>query len=54
MGVDPVVPRLLEFVRSIGIEVRTRTLEHETFLPGLDIQGGALLVDLDRLFLRGQ
>ena len=53
MGVDPVVPRLLEFVRSIGIEVRTCTLEHETFLPGLDIQGGAMLVDLDRLAYPG-
>ncbi|WP_323766379.1 hypothetical protein [Marinovum sp.] len=53
MPVDPVVPRLLEFVRSIGIEVRDRTLAHKTFLPGLDIQNGALIVDHGRLAYPG-
>ena len=46
---DPLTERLVAFVRSIGIDVRTATLPEKTFLPGLDIRNGAILVDAERL-----
>ncbi len=49
MFADPLTERLATFVRSIGIEVRTAMLPAGTFLPGLDIRDGALLVDEARL-----
>ncbi len=49
MFADPLTERLATFVRSIGIEVRAATLPAGTFLPGLDIRDGALLVDEARL-----
>jgi hypothetical protein len=49
MFADPLTERLAEFVRGIGIDVRTATLTADTILPGLDIRDGALLVDEARL-----
>ena len=49
MFADPLTERLATFVRGIGIEVRAATLPADTFLPGLDIRDGALLVDQARL-----
>jgi hypothetical protein len=46
---DPLTERLVAFVRGIGIEVRAATLPEKTFLPGLDIRHGAILVDAERL-----
>lgn len=47
--VDP----LLAFVRSIGLEVRERPLAGPTFVPGLLIEAGALVVDRRRLLYAG-
>ena len=41
--------RLADFVREIGIDVRAAELPDGTFLPGLDIRDGAILVDERRL-----
>jgi hypothetical protein len=49
MFADPLTERLATFVRGIGIAVRAATLPADTFLPGLDIRDGALLVDEARL-----
>ena len=46
---DPLAERLGAFVRAIGIDVRDTVLPHKTFLPGLEIGHGAILVDQDRL-----
>lgn len=46
---DPLTERLAAFVRAIGIEVRPAELAEPTFLPGLDIRHGAILVDEPRL-----
>jgi len=46
---DPLTERLAAFVRGIGIEVRAAELPEPTFLPGLDIRDGAILVDEQRL-----
>lgn len=47
MRADPVSERLAAFVGSIGIPVREVPLVEPTFLPGLDIRYGALLIDPD-------
>jgi hypothetical protein len=49
MFADPLTERLATFVRGIGIEVRAAALPADTFLPGLDIRDGAILVDETRL-----
>ena len=51
---DPLTERLVAFVRGIGIEVRAAVLPEKTFLPGLDIRHGAILVDAERLAHRPQ
>ncbi|QNH63459.1 hypothetical protein [Hymenobacter sediminicola] len=47
--IDP----LLAFVREIGLEVREATLKQPTFLPGLLLERGALVVDRRRLLYPG-
>jgi hypothetical protein len=49
MFADPLIERLTAFVHSLGIEVRETPLPDKTFLPGLDVRHGALLLDKDRL-----
>jgi hypothetical protein len=46
---DPVAARIVAFLERIGIAVRVEPLDHETFLPGVDVCGGALVVDPGRL-----
>jgi hypothetical protein len=46
---DPVVGRIVAFLRRIGIPVEVAALEHETFLPGVAVAGGGLRVDPSRL-----
>jgi hypothetical protein len=45
MFADPLTERLATFVRAIGIDVAATPLSGLTFLPGLDIHGGALRID---------
>ena len=45
---DPLRDRLIGFVREIGIEVRLAALDDSCLLPGLDVRGGALVVDRPR------
>jgi hypothetical protein len=49
MFADPLTEKLAEFVRGIGIDVRSETLDGPTFFPGVDIQYGAILIDEARL-----
>jgi hypothetical protein len=50
---NPLTARLADFVRGIGIDVRAATLADDTFLPGLEIRNGALLIDESRLTYPG-
>ena len=45
--------RILEFVSGIGLTVDERSLPDVTFLPGLAIESGRLIVDRARLFYPG-
>ena len=53
MFANPVTERMAAFVRGIGIEVRAEQLADATFLPGLDIRHGAVVVDEERLSYPG-
>ena len=46
---DPLTVKLAAFVRGVGIDVHATELAEPTFLPGLDIRCGAVLVDAARL-----
>ncbi|MFZ0267121.1 hypothetical protein [Caulobacter sp.] len=46
---DPLVSRIVAFLRQIQIPVEVATLEGETFLPGVVVAGGGLRVDPSRL-----
>jgi len=46
---DPLVGRIVAFLRQVGIPVEVATLDHETFLPGVAVAGGGLRVDPARL-----
>jgi hypothetical protein len=50
---DPLTEKLAAFVRGIGIEVRAAALPENTFLPGLEIRDGAILLDETRLAYPG-
>jgi len=45
--------RLADFVRGIGIDVRVAQLTEPTFLPGIDVKDGVILVDEERLAYPG-
>ena len=49
MFANPLTQQLTAFVESVGIKVQAATLPENTFLPGLDIEHGVLLVDEDKL-----
>lgn len=42
---DPTTAQIVDFLRSIGLTVQARTLTKRTFLPGIRIERGGLLVD---------
>jgi hypothetical protein len=46
---DPLTARIVGFVRSLGFTVEARTLEGETFLPGVAVVEGGLVIDPRRL-----
>lgn len=45
--------KMLSFLDSIGITYRFETLADNTFLPGLTIQNGVLLIDKEKLLYPG-
>jgi len=46
---DPLVGRIVAFLRQVGIPVETAVLGDDTFLPGLAVAAGRLRVDPARL-----
>jgi hypothetical protein len=47
------VSRIAAFLQSVGITVRFGTLESERLLPGIAIEDGCLIVDLEKLVWPG-
>ena len=50
---DDATPVILSFLATIGLEVRSGTVEHETPLPGIAISDGVIVVDHARLRFPG-
>lgn len=44
---------IISFIRSIGIRVYDKVIEGETFLPGIEIQHGELIIDRRNLHYPG-
>lgn len=50
---DELVNKIIAFLESIGIAVVKDVLRANTFLPGLQLRQGALVIDLDKLCYPG-
>ncbi|MCW3070458.1 MAG: hypothetical protein JWO44_348 [Bacteroidetes bacterium] len=50
---EALVNRLVEFISSVGIDVREGLTGEVTFVPGLDIQKGVLVFDRSKLSYPG-
>jgi hypothetical protein len=50
---NPIIAKILAFLAEIGIDAELVQLPDGTFLPGLDIKNGALLIDEARLTYPG-
>jgi len=48
-----VVETITNFVESIGLSVITRAIEEDTFLPGLLLENGKIVIDPDKLLYPG-
>jgi hypothetical protein len=44
---------IIDFVRSIGIEIEERTIDEKSFLPGILIQDGRMYIDREKLLYPG-
>jgi hypothetical protein len=50
---EPITAKMVDFIRGIGIEVVETPLDIETFIPGIYIEQGKLLVDELKLLYPG-
>ncbi|MEO6392727.1 MAG: hypothetical protein ABIP75_12835 [Pyrinomonadaceae bacterium] len=50
---NEITQAIAEFVRKIGLPVRAARLDHPTFLPGIEVESGAILIDESRLTYPG-
>src|SRR5882757_2229096 len=49
----PIIDTIIDFVTSIGLEVVKRPITKDTFLPGLLLENGKIVVDTDKLLYPG-
>ena len=49
----PPLDRILEFLLDIGLLFRKTHLTHQTFLPGIAVNGGTILIDESKLLYPG-
>lgn len=50
---NSVTAKMVDFIREIGIDVVEKPLKEETFIPGIYIEKGKLLVDEQKLLYPG-
>lgn len=50
---DPTTIKIVTFLREIGLEIKVAEFHQPTFLPGIDVDQGALLVDQPKLTYPG-
>lgn len=52
-GTDEITARIIAFVLEVGISISYGELNDETFLPGIEVVDGSLVVDLAKLKFPG-
>lgn len=50
---NPITTKISDFLWSIGIEVHAAQIDEKTFLPGIRIVNGSILVDEDKMLAPG-
>jgi hypothetical protein len=50
---DPIATRILDWLLQIGLTVRLAPLDATTFLPGVTLEPGGLVIDPERLLYPG-
>lgn len=50
---NPLTQKIADFLNEIGLAVRAASLDEETFLPGILIRKGEILVDEEKLLYPG-
>jgi hypothetical protein len=50
---DPTVTLIIDWLREIGLSVRLAPVDAGSFLPGVTMEPGGLIVDLERLLYPG-
>src|SRR5208283_2504245 len=50
---DPTATLILDWIQQIGLTVRLASLGADTFLPGVTLEPGGLIVDPERLLFPG-
>lgn len=50
---DPVTQKIADFIADTGLELIREHIDEETFLPGILVRNGAMIVDEDRLMYPG-
>jgi hypothetical protein len=50
---DPTTARIVAFLETIGLAVRGGTVPDKSILPGIEIRGGGLIADEERLLYPG-
>jgi hypothetical protein len=53
MFTKPLTQRITDFLMTIGISIDSRQIEKETFLPGILIENGAILIDESKVEFPG-
>lgn len=53
MNREEVITRCFAFIRGIGIEIEERTITEKTFVPGITIASGRLIVDQQAMLYPG-
>lgn len=46
---DPIAQKIIDFIAEIGLEVSVNSLDTDTFLPGIRVDKGGLLIDETQL-----
>jgi hypothetical protein len=53
MFANPLTHKIAGFLKTIGISIEPRQMEKETFLPGILIENGAILIDESKVEFPG-
>jgi hypothetical protein len=50
---NPLTDKIAQFLKEIGLEIEPRSLDKETFLPGILIENGKIFIDEEKLRFPG-